>query len=133
MTPDTSNHGTTIAGARLGGLVVGSTDPGRLAAWYRATFAPDAPAGTLLELPTGRLIFDARDDVGAASAEPGRILVNFYVDDIRAIEAHLTDLGVTWVRRVERFPPGLIGTVTDIDGNYVQVIELAGANAEPSR
>jgi hypothetical protein len=115
---------TTIGGARLGGLVLASSDPQRLSAWYRIAFAPAAPPGTVLELPTGRLIFDSRDDIAPSPVEPGRILVNMYVDDIGEVAGHLTAIGVTWVRPVEPFPPGLIGTVLDEDGNYVQVIQL---------
>jgi hypothetical protein len=110
---------------RLGGLVLGSEDPDRLAEWYRLAFAPNAAVGTVVEFSTGRLIFDRRADLEVVPREPGRILLNFYVGDIRTMEAHLNTLGVEWVRRVERFGPGMIGTVKDADGNYVQVIELA--------
>jgi Glyoxalase-like domain len=111
-------------GVRLGSLVLGSDDPDRLSAWYRAAFAPRAAAGSVLELSTGRLIFDRRSDLERVAREPGRILINLYVEDIRAVEAHLNALGVAWVRPVENFPPGLIATLTDADGNYVQLIEL---------
>ncbi|GIF47065.1 hypothetical protein DFJ67_7305 [Asanoa ferruginea] len=112
---------------QLGSLVLGSSDPQRLARWYRAAFAPDAADGGVVELAGGgKLIFDARDDVAPAAAEPGRILINVYVDDAHAVAAHLSGLGVRWVREVEPFPPGLIGTVEDADGNYVQVVQLGG-------
>jgi predicted enzyme related to lactoylglutathione lyase len=112
---------------RLGSVVLGSSDPQRLARWYRAAFAPDAPDGSVVNLGAGsRLIFDARDDVAPAAAEPGRILINMYVEDAHAVAAHLTGLGVPWVRQVEPFAGGLIGTVQDADGNYVQVVQLGG-------
>jgi hypothetical protein len=112
---------------RLGSVVLGSSDPQRLARWYRAAFAPDAPDGTVVALDAGsRLIFDARNDVASEAAEPGRMLINLYVADAYAIAEHLTGLGVRWVRQVEPFPPGLIGTVEDADGNYVQVVQLDG-------
>jgi len=113
---------------RLGSLVIGSADPDRLSDWYRAAFAPSTSGGTVVELAGGRLIFDRRDDIGPSPREPGRILINLYVDDVRALAAHLSALGVDWVRRVEPGPPGLIGTLLDADGNYVQVIELADAH-----
>jgi hypothetical protein len=49
-----------------------------------------------------------------------------YVEDAHAVAAHLTGLGVPWVRQVEPFAGGLIGTVQDADGNYVQVVQLGG-------
>ncbi|WP_067137796.1 VOC family protein [Microtetraspora malaysiensis] len=113
-------------GVRLGGLVLGSDDPERLSAWYRAAFAPSAEPSTVLTMGGGRLIFDRRDDLEQNTREPGRILINFYVDDIGAVVAHLKTLGVTrWIRPVEHFGPGLIATVEDPVGNYVQIVELA--------
>jgi predicted enzyme related to lactoylglutathione lyase len=111
-------------GVRLGSLVLGSDDPDRLSAWYRTAFAPSAEVGTVLDLSSGRLIFDRRGDLEQVPREPGRILINLYVENIRAVEAHLNALGVEWVRPVESFPPGTIATLKDRDGNYVQIIEL---------
>ena len=118
----------------IGGLVLGSTDPARLWEWYRDAFAPDAEKeGAMLGLDLGGtyLIFESRNDVGRKSVEPGRILVNFEVDDIRALEKRLTsELNVRWVRQVEA-PDGaedevLLGTLEDPDGNYVQIFEPIG-------
>jgi hypothetical protein len=114
------------AKVRLGSLVLGSTDPERLSAWYRAAFAPSAEAGSVLELSSGRLIFDQRDDLEPTPREAGRILINLYVDDIRAVEAHLTSLDAEWIRPVGPFQAGTIATLKDIDGNLVQIVELAG-------
>jgi predicted enzyme related to lactoylglutathione lyase len=72
-------------------------------------------------------VFDRRDDLGRSAREPGRILINLYVEDIQAVVARLEEVGVTrWVRPVEHFGPGLIATVEDPVGNYVQVVELSG-------
>ncbi|GAA2143029.1 VOC family protein [Actinomadura napierensis] len=111
---------------RLGGLVLGSDDPERLSDWYREAFAPKAEPGTVLMVGGGRLVFDGRDDLGPAAREPGRILINFYVEDIDAVAAHLKALGIErWIRPVEDFGPGRIATVEDPVGNYVQIVELA--------
>jgi predicted enzyme related to lactoylglutathione lyase len=114
---------------RLGGLVLGSTDPRRLYEWYRSVFAPDAEKQDdmlALELGGTWLIFEERDDVAARAAEPGRVLFNFEVADIRAAEARLNELGVRWVRPVTEPAPGdpvLLATVEDPDGNYPQIIQ----------
>ncbi|NGO70931.1 VOC family protein [Streptomyces sp. SB3404] len=114
-------------------MVLGSTDPVRLWEWYRTAFAPDAEQeGPVLALRLGDsyLIFESRDDVGRKSVEPGRILVNLQVDDIRATEKHLTTaLNARWIRPVEDpagDEPVAIGTLEDPDGNYVQIIEVVG-------
>ncbi len=121
----------TRTNPRLGGLVLGSTDPQRLYDWYKAAFAPEAtlPAEMpvlALELGGTWLIFERRDDVGERAAEPGRVLFNIEVDDIRAAEERLNGLGVTWIRPVSEPAPGepvRLATVTDPDGNYPQIIE----------
>jgi hypothetical protein len=114
----------------VGGIVLGSTDPDRLWEWYRTAFAPGArKEGPVLALELGGtyLIFESRDDVGPKAAEPGRLLVNYEVDDIRAVADHLTsELDVRWIRTVEEPAPGepvLLGTVEDPDGNYVQIFQ----------
>jgi predicted enzyme related to lactoylglutathione lyase len=111
-------------GTRLGGLLLGSTDPARLNAWYRAAFAPSAEPGRALDLNGTRLVFDQRDDLEKESKEPGRIIINLYVDDIETVAAHLESLDdVEWIRRVQSAPPGLLATIKDPDGNYVQILE----------
>jgi predicted enzyme related to lactoylglutathione lyase len=118
-------------GWRFGGLVLGSADPDRLAAWYRAAFSPDVEPGevlgrTMVEVGGARLVFDQRADVATEAAEPGRILFNIFVADVQAAEEHLTSLGVEWVRPVESIVDfGSVGTFKDPDGNYVQLLHVA--------
>ncbi|MGI5352821.1 VOC family protein [Streptomyces sp. CA-250714] len=119
---------TEATGPKLGGIVLGSTDPKRLWEWYRTAFAPDAEEeGPMLglELSGTYLIFESRDDVGRRSVEPGRILVNFEVKDIHDMAERLTEqLDPRWVRPVEAVDENvLLGTVEDPDGNYVQLFE----------
>ena len=117
------------ADIRLGGLVLGSGEPERLAAWYRAAFAPGAEETSAggrpaIELGTGRVVFDGRDDLQGTAAEPGRILINLLVNDIAVVQARLTELGAEWIRPVEPLGPNaLIATVKDPDGNYVQILQ----------
>ncbi|UGY91795.1 VOC family protein [Streptomyces gobiensis] len=121
---------STRKNPHLGGIVLGSTDPDRLWEWYRTAFAPGAAKeGPVLALELGGtyLIFESRDDVGPKAAEPGRILVNFEVDDIRATADHLAaELDVRWIRPVEEPAPGepvLLATLEDPDGNYIQIFQ----------
>lgn len=122
---------------QFSGLVLGTRDPERLSAWYRAAFAPEQEPGDvigrpLIEVGGTRLIFDQRTDVKAEAAEPGRILINLRVPDARAAEAHLRTLDVVWVRKLEALGPVLIGTFEDPDGNYVQIIENPSLPADAS-
>lgn len=114
-----------VSRARLSGLVLGSSDPKRLADWYRAAFAPDVEVtDSVLWLEQGVLVFEQRDDVATRAAEPGRIIVNIQVDELAVLVAHLQTLDLEWVRPVEQIPIGTIATVLDADGNFVNIVEL---------
>jgi catechol 2,3-dioxygenase-like lactoylglutathione lyase family enzyme len=117
--------------ATLGSMLLGSRDPDRLRDWYCQAFDLKPNDHGVLEAGDLAVIVEPRDDVSATNPEPGRFIVNFHVPDARAAAAHLTKLGVTWVAEVEEREPGhRIGTFTDPDGNYVQVIELGPEYAE---
>lgn len=109
------------------GVVLGSTDPDALIAWYRAALEPLGArwAEHLLLVGPGAVIgFDQRDDVADRAAEPGRHLINLTVRDIRAAEKHLNSLGVTWVRPVEETGGGwFFSTLVDPVGNYLQILQ----------
>jgi Glyoxalase/Bleomycin resistance protein/Dioxygenase superfamily len=116
-------------GARLRKIVLGSRMPRRAAAWYRRALGlPDAEAVSkagdeVLTAGDVELHIVYRSHVGTAAAEPIRAVLNFVVDDILGIEARLVAMEAIWVRELERTPSGIIGTVLDVDGNYVQIIE----------
>lgn len=111
--------------ARLNGLVLGSRDPDRLAAWYRTAFTPDTDiVDSVLTLDQALMIFERRDDITDRAAEPGRVIINMQVDRLHQLVAHLETLDATWIRPVEQIAVGTIATITDIDGNYVNILEL---------
>ncbi|KAB8161938.1 VOC family protein [Streptomyces sp. 3MP-14] len=109
------------------GVVIGGTDPVRLIEWYRAALEPLGARWErhMLMVGPGAIIgFDQRDDVAERAVEPGRQLINITVHDIRAAEAHLNSLGVTWIRPVEEVGGGwYFSTVVDPDGNYLQILQ----------
>jgi catechol 2,3-dioxygenase-like lactoylglutathione lyase family enzyme len=115
--------------ARLRKVVLGSRLPRRAAAWYRRALGlPEAEAVSkagdeVLGAGDVELHIVYRSHVGAEAAEPARAVLNFHVDDILAIEARLVAMEAIWVRELEPTPSGIIGTVLDVDGNYVQIIQ----------
>jgi catechol 2,3-dioxygenase-like lactoylglutathione lyase family enzyme len=111
-------------GARLRAVVLGSRAPRRAAAWYRRALGLSG-ADEVLEAGDVELRITSRADVAPAAVEPIRAVLNFVVDDIRAVEARLMAMEAIWVRELERAPWGIIGTVVDLDGNLVQIIEPA--------
>ncbi|GAA3000319.1 VOC family protein [Actinokineospora diospyrosa] len=112
---------------RLGSILLGTADPDRLRRWYLEVFAPAQDEHGFLDFGGTAILIDPRDDVAGSTAEPGRYVLNFHVDDAAATAAHLDALGVTWLARPEQRRDGVFGTVLDPDGNYVQIIELSAA------
>lgn len=75
---------------------------------------------------------EPHSEVSGPTKESARCIFNLDVTGCRELESHLKEMGVRWVRPVEQMPFGLIGTVADPDGNYVQIIEW-GATPEQHR
>ncbi|HYU38729.1 MAG TPA: VOC family protein [Acidimicrobiia bacterium] len=116
---------------RLRKVVLGSRAPRQLADWYRhALGLSDVDAETKAgdaSLTAGgvELHITYQSHVAPEAAEPIRAVLNFVVDDIDEVEARLVATEAVWVRELERVPWGIIGTVLDPDGNYVQIVEPA--------
>jgi predicted enzyme related to lactoylglutathione lyase len=113
----------------IGSLLVGSSNVDAMKAWYRQAFDVTENDMGAFEFGPVQFFIEEHSEVSGPTKEPARVIINLNVDDCRAIEAHLEQLGATWVRKVEQMPFGLIGTVADPDGNYVQVIQW-GATPE---
>ena len=118
-----------MAEAGLRSMLLASTDPERLGAWYAAALSPQEDQKVhqyrVLKFGATYLFIDTRDDVADATAEPGRIVLNFEVPDARAVVARMEEMGVTWVAELDDREGSLFATAQDPDGNYVQVIQLS--------
>jgi predicted enzyme related to lactoylglutathione lyase len=113
----------------LGSLLLGSDRVDEMKTWYRRAFDVEENAMGAFELGAVQLFIETHSEVGGPTKEPARVIINLDVDDARAWEAQLNRAGANWVRPVEQESFGLIGTVADPDGNYVQVIQW-GATPE---
>jgi hypothetical protein len=114
-----------VAHAKLGSLLLGSADPERLRAWYCAAFSPEEDESGFLNFGGFWVLIEGRSDVVQENAEPGRVILNFSVEDAREFAKHLDGIGVTWLVEVEERADGLFGTLVDPDGNYVQIIQMS--------
>lgn len=121
-----------MATPALGSILLASTDPDRLRAWYRAALAPDQSSEGPLDLGGVKVVFDRRSDIDDKNPEPGRAILNFHVNDARGVAGRMNEVGVSWLVEVEQRPAGLFGTLVDPDGNYIQIIEFNEAH-DPSR
>ena len=113
----------------IGSILLASTSPARLRAWYEQALGVTADADGFLPLGAAGLLIEARDDVADAAAEPGRVILNVHVADARSAARRLEAAGVTWLAELEYRPAAgaWFGTVIDPDGNYLQIIELTDA------
>ncbi|WP_344210427.1 VOC family protein [Kribbella sancticallisti] len=111
--------------ARPGSILLGSRRPAELRDWYRNTLAPDHEGNGPIDLGGFLLVIDQRDDVDPKNTQPGRMILNFHVDDFDAVEAQLQAAGVAWLTPVADRPSGRFGTFADPDGNYLQIIQFS--------
>ncbi|MFF3171381.1 VOC family protein [Streptomyces sp. NPDC057900] len=111
-----------MATLKPGSMLVGSTRPDELRAWYIKALAPGFTGDGPIDLGGFHLVVCERDDIDAKNDQPGRSIVNFHVDDFDAVEAQLTAAGAEWISIDDR-EPGKFGTFSDPDGNYLQIIQ----------
>ncbi len=113
----------------IGSILLASTDPGRLRAWYEGVFDVAANPDGFMELGDVELLIDGREDVSERNPEPGRVIVNFHVKSARAVADRLDLVGAAWISPLEyRETAGAwFATALDPDGNYLQIIELTDA------
>jgi predicted enzyme related to lactoylglutathione lyase len=113
----------------LDSILLASTDPERLGAWYVTALDPEEDTKMdeyrILKFGGFHVLIDTRSDIGETNPEPGRIILNFDVADARAIAARLDDLGAQWFAELEDRDGSLFATAIDPDGNYVQIIQLS--------
>ena len=104
-----------------------SEHPDRLLAFYRDTvgLASRKEMGDgALALGDATLFIDGHSEVHGAAKEPQRVLINFFVPDLKTEQSRLETAGVKFVRREgKEYWGGTISTFLDPDGNYCQLIE----------
>lgn len=108
-----------------GSILLGTTRPAELREWYRKALAPSHTGDDAFDFDGFLLVIDQRDDVDTKNNEPGRMILNFHVDDFDPVEAQLQAAGVEWLTPPADRGFGRVGTFVDPDGNYLQIIQLA--------
>jgi predicted enzyme related to lactoylglutathione lyase len=118
-----------MAAPPIGSLLLGSSQVDEMKKWYKRAFGVDENEMGAFDFGDVQLFVEEHSEVSGPAKEPARIIVNLSVDDCSALGAHLRDMGAKFIREVEQESFGLIGTVADPDGNYVQIIQW-GATPE---
>ena len=104
-----------------------SEDPERLRAFYGQTIGLDKnpDMGEDAFHAGGAVIaIDGHSQTKGAAKEPQRVLIDFFVDDLKAEQSRLEGKGVKFLRTAgKEWWGGVISTFQDPDGNYCQIIE----------
>lgn len=103
-------------------MLLGTARPAELRAWYIKALAPESTGEGAIDLGGFLLVIDGRDDVDAKNSQPGRVIINFDVDDFDAVAAQLNAADVEWIA-IEGRENGKFGTFADPDGNCLQIIK----------
>jgi predicted enzyme related to lactoylglutathione lyase len=118
----------------LGSILLASTDPERLRAWYAEVFEAEPADDGFLFFGDVGLLIDGRDDVAERNPEPGRVIVNFHVRDAKDVARRLADAGAEILVEPEWRGMAWFVTARDPDGNLLQAIELSAEyEADPQR
>jgi predicted enzyme related to lactoylglutathione lyase len=104
-----------------------SQDPERLKAFYGETIGldknPDMGDGAF-HAGGAVIAIDGHSETKGAAKEPQRVLIDFFVDDIKAEQSRLEGKVVKFLRSEgKEYWGGVISTFQDPDGNYCQIIE----------
>ena len=105
-----------------------SEQPERLFEFYRdvvgLTLRPEM-GDHALALGDATLFVDGHSGTSGKASEPQRVLIDFFVPDIKPEQARLESAGVEFVRREgAEYWGGIISTFVDPDGNYCQLIQF---------
>ncbi|MDT0329900.1 VOC family protein [Nocardiopsis lambiniae] len=118
--------------ANLDSMLLASTDPDRLHDWYAAVLEPhsddDVDSYRVLRFGHFHLLIDRRDDIGPKATDATRMIINFDVEDARAVAARMDARGTEWLAPLEDRDGSLFATAIDPDGNHVQIIQLSEAH-----
>ncbi len=113
----------------LDSILLASTNPARLHAWYVAALQPQEDTNVdkyrVLTFGGFYMLIDHRSDVAEQNFEPARMIFNFDVADAHATAARMKEVGTSWVAELEDRDGSLFATALDPDGNYVQIIQLS--------
>jgi predicted enzyme related to lactoylglutathione lyase len=112
----------------LNSILIGSSDPQRLADYYTKLFgAPGWAEGGYSgwKIGTGFVTVGPHDQVTGSNAQPGRLIWNIETADVAGEFGRLKAAGATVVR--EPYHPGetpdaWIATFSDPDNNYFQLM-----------
>ena len=114
-------------------IIINSDDPAGLFKFYTAVvgFAAKPEMGDHAVDAAGvGITFDSHSEAPDQAREPARQIVSVFVDDVAAEEARIEKQGVKFIRKQgKEYWGGIISTLVDPAGNYLQLIEFRPGEA----
>ncbi len=104
-------------------LLLCSPNAAELKRWYSEAF--DVVENELGALEFGDVDFYIEDhsEISGPTKEPARVMACLNIEDFDTVEQRLRSLGVQFVRDTEKTSFGLLATVSDPDGNFLQLTQ----------
>jgi len=112
----------------LNSILIGSEDPQRLVDYYTKVFGKpgfEADGYSGWELGSGWITVGSHDEVKGKNTQPGRLIWNIESADVPGDFQKLKAAGATVVKEPYQMgeePVGWIGTFSDPDDNYFQLV-----------
>lgn len=104
-------------------IIIATENPAGMADWYSAVLSGERQSDNEVQADGLRLVLFPHNQVSGPNTQPERSMINFAVEDAAAFTAHAGYLSLQWVRRFEPEVFGLLATIVDPDGYYVQFIQ----------
>ena len=108
-----------------------SENPDRLRGFYRNVVGlePNPDMGDdAFHAGGATLAIDGHSETRGSAKEPQRVLIDLFVDNLKAEQERLEAQGVKFIRSAgKEYWGGTISTFLDPDGNYCQIIEYKPA------
>ncbi|MBV7410310.1 VOC family protein [Maritimibacter sp. DP1N21-5] len=122
----------TVTG--IGGFFFRSKDPGALALWYEDHFGilqvPSDYGGAVWRQEAGVTVFAPfPEDTGMFGAPDRQFMLNFRVPDLPEAVEDLRAAGISVEVDPETYPNGVFASLTDPEGNPIQLWEPRGPEA----
>src|SRR5262245_25480216 len=113
-------------------VLIGSMQPDVLGAFYAKVFAKPADfvdgGYSGWQVGSAFLVVGPHSEMKGAAKEPARVLINFETEQVKEEFARIKAVGATVVKDPYQMDgmPGWIATLSDLDGNYFQLMSPMG-------
>lgn len=115
-----------MAALNLNSILIGSSQPAALVAFYEKVFGrpADMSDGGYSGWQAGNcfLMVGEHSEIHGQAKEPARIILNLETPAVQEEFERLKQLGVTVIKAPYGMDGGLIATLADPDGNFIQLV-----------